>query len=189
MNLELKDLLPLLTLVVAGGGAWLQQLLHSRDDRYRGKLARDETLEMIELLEKWMKIQEMACSPEEFQQVRKAARQRLDDMYLTLDKVQKSQMKHTTEPPRSLVERIFLVNHPGGVSGWMARVIFYVLIIFAGFFAIGILSAEERPLGIGSAIAFYVTLGILLLPVHAWAVHADARSNQQKLAGSLQNAS
>ncbi|MGA2410702.1 MAG: hypothetical protein ABSG46_09990, partial [Candidatus Binataceae bacterium] len=91
----------LLTPAIAGAGVWLQGHLSNRDDRFRAKLAREETVEMIELLEKWMKIQGLACSPEEFNEVKRTARQRLDDLYQALDKVQKSKPKNS-EAQRSL---------------------------------------------------------------------------------------
>jgi hypothetical protein len=194
-SLDLKDLIPLLTPAVAGGGVWIQGLLRKRDDRNRGKLARDEMVEMIDLLDKWMRTQEMACSPEEFQEVKKAAHQRLDDMYLTLNKLQESQTKHTTETPRPLVKprpvvrRIFLLYLPGGFGGWMARVIFYVLILWAVFYTIGISSAPVPPVPLSTSIGVYVVIGLLVLPVHAWAVKADAKAVKQKQAGPLQEAS
>jgi hypothetical protein len=183
VSLELKDLLPLVTPAVAAGGIWVQGLLQARDDRYRGKLARDEAVEMIELLEKWMKTQEMACSPEEFQQVKRVARQRLDDMYLALEGVhEKSQPQHTeTRPP---LQRLFLLYPPAGFSGWMAAAIFYALIILGGMFSIGVLLTFKSS-DIGPSIAFFVVLGIMFLPVHAWARHADAKGRQQNRAGGL----
>lgn len=160
---------PTILLILGWLFGWLDGYIRNRGAHTQRKLARDETLEVIQILEKWLNAQEIACTPEDFKQVKTKVRERLNDILRTLEA-----SPQTTQAQRSLLERLFLLNRPSRASGVVARVIFYVLIVFLVICAIGIPGAQP-PVPIATAIAIYVSFGVFLVAVHAWAVYADSK--------------
>jgi len=66
----LKDLLPILITPLLGAvGILLQELRHKRDSRFQRQQARSEATELIDLIQKWLQAQQLACSAEELERV------------------------------------------------------------------------------------------------------------------------
>jgi hypothetical protein len=175
--LEIRDLAPLIAPFMAAGGVLTQELVRARGQHNKRQQARNEAAEMMAFLEKWIKTQELACSPEEFEQVKQIARQQLYDIHATLARLQKTQSQEAETRP--LLQRALLLYRPAGFSGWVARTIIYSILIIVGFFSIGIF-ADFKTEDIGAAIAFYIVCLIVILPLHAWAVSDDKHRQPQR---------
>jgi hypothetical protein len=157
--------------LLRAGAVLLQEQMRARGRNHKRQSARTEAVETMAALEKWIKAQELACSPEELQQAKQAARRQLDEIFQSLARLQEAQLQPGEARP--MLERVLLLYRPTRFSGWLARLLFYAVLLFAVFMSIGIWADFKGAGDIGIMVAFYLACAVVILPVHAWAVSSD----------------
>jgi len=172
----------ILTAVLGAAGVLLQEWRQKRDDHHRRRQERAEASEMVEFVQKWIQTQQLACSPEEFQQVKQTARQQLESVYNSLVKVQEAKR---AEEHHSFFTRALLLYKPPNFGGLVLHVIFYALMFALVLCVLFTITMFFDPLNkpndlpraelIGGMSIINVILLVPALSIRAWAVSIDRR--------------
>lgn len=198
---QFKDYLPLLaalltafatllTAILGGGGVFLQEWRQRRDERHQRRQARTEATEMVSFVEKWIATQQLACSQEEFEQVKMSAHRQLDRLYKSLLDMQEAK-RHVEE--RSFIQRALLLYKPASFRGWVLHLIFYLLgaiILLWGVCstfllldppAAGMPANASLNIIVFVVILYYLFLFVPTLAIRAWALRVDRRHHKQQI--------
>ncbi|MDQ1593264.1 MAG: hypothetical protein QOG71_3891 [Pyrinomonadaceae bacterium] len=178
-----------LTAALGGAGVLLQEWRQKRDDRHRRKQARIEATEMISFIEKWVQTQQLTCSAEDFEDVKKKARQKLERVYYSLIKVDEA--KRPVEE-RSFLQRALLLYKPSSFGALVLHLIFYMLgTILLLWEIIGValiivpVEAKGQLTTMSETIFGLIVVNLLCiapaLAVRAWAVVIDKKHRKSQL--------
>jgi positive regulator of sigma E activity len=179
----------LLTAILGGGGVFLEWR-QRRDERHQRRQARTEATEMVSFVEKWIATQQLACSPEEFEQVKMSAHRQLDRLYNSLLDMQEAK-KQVEE--RSFIQRALLLYKPASVRGWVLHIIFYglgaimLLLAVSTFFllldpeAAGIPEDVPPNALVLGLMFYYLVLFVPALAIRGWARRVDRRHHKQQI--------
>jgi hypothetical protein len=182
----------LLTAAIGAAGVLVQEWRQKRDDNHQRKRARAEASEMVSLIEKWIQTQQLACSEEEFAQVKQTARQQLEHVYSSMLTMQ--EVKEPVEE-RSFIQRALLLYRPVSFGAWVLHLMFYglgAMILLLGFFTALLIIApntnqnSDNNLTPGGWVVMLSILYLLLflpaLGIRAWAIVIDKRHRKHQAA-------
>lgn len=182
---KIKDLLPIiasvLTATLGAAGVLLQEWRQQRDERHRRSQARAEAAEMVEFVERWLKTQQLACSPEDFERAKQTARVQLERIYASL-LVKHEPKRHVEE--RSFVQRALLLYKPQSTGAWVLHFAFYALgsliLLIQVLLSMGaLMEVQAHPEMLREnviiLIFFYLFSLAPVLGIRAWAAAVDRR--------------
>ena len=159
---------PLVTAFLGSLGIWLDDWRRDRDLEHKRQQALQTATNTVVFLERWVKTQELICTPEEMVEIRRIAQRQLNDVSFML---WQTSARVANKQGRTTLRRALLLYRPDSISGWIARILFYMWLVLVFFFSIGIWQQNPEP---SEVIIGYVLFAIPILLFRWWAVSSDA---------------
>ncbi|MBN1661494.1 MAG: hypothetical protein JXA93_24085 [Anaerolineae bacterium] len=139
----------------------------------------------VEFLSGWLKAQELLCSPQEWEQLKRSASEELVALRQHLTDILEEEQRRPIEvaEERSPVQKLFLLYRPRTASGWILHTLFYMFASITTLYVIYMLWPMEGwswtfDAFVESAIVTLVGVTIALF-FRRLAVAADRRAEQQ----------
>ena len=193
MNQQLVEILkehavgPVIAGTIGAIGIGLRQLYQTRNLRYKLQQAYSDMVEKIDFIEKWLRVKQQACSPEEFDIVKRSVSRQLEEIYSA--RFESNALAEVATAGRSYLQNIrhtLLLFWPTGLGGWIAHLLFWlIMLIYFLFVAISISpgepgSVDSNEVGIGFEIAFFVVVSLIFLVpailMRAWALRIEKKN-------------
>lgn len=166
---------PLITAFVGSLGIWLEDWRRNRDLEHKRQQALQTATNTVTFLERWVKTQELLCTPEEMVEIRRIAQRQLNDVSFML---WQTSARAANKPGRTSLRRALLLYRADSISGWIARGLFYTWLVLLFFYSFGIWRQDPEP---GEVIIGYSLFVIPILLFRWWAVSSDADAKDDDL--------
>ncbi|MFO1350507.1 MAG: hypothetical protein U1F68_07475 [Gammaproteobacteria bacterium] len=181
---------PAVTTLIGAFGIWFQEWRQAHSAAHQRRQSRQEALDTVDFLERWLRTQRRVCAPGEFEQIKQKVQPQLESLYQNLVGIDASVVVRPPGERGGWLTRALLLYRPRGFGAWLLHLWFYSILCTMLMFSIGIFlppkpgSASSEftwPAAIGGYLLFFIPL----LAVRSWAISsADKRSRIDSAAGA-----
>jgi hypothetical protein len=159
---------PLVTAFIGSVGIWLEDWRRDRDLEHKRQQALQTATNTVTFLERWVKTQELICTPDEMADIRRIAQRQMNDVSFML---WQTSARAAEKRGRTSLRQALLLYRPESIAGWIARIMFYLWLIMLFFYSVGIWQQDPRPVEV---VIGYALFFIPILLFRWWAVSSDS---------------
>lgn len=132
-RLELRDVLTVLIGGLVGLLPILMNSILSWFDKRSLAAKQHGALELaksrVDFIDRWVRVQQILSSAERFEEIKRETASELDQLKMSLSEILADHEQPVQEmTDKRLLQRLLLWYRPGNFSGWVAHIIFYVVL-------------------------------------------------------------